>query len=73
MKYRNFEVIKVVDGAIYAEVDVTSWWKTKRVQIFRPKISLYFRFLDSGEWIFGHQIDDLFEAYKAKKACGKSA
>ncbi|MGL5117554.1 MAG: hypothetical protein ACRC7C_19755 [Beijerinckiaceae bacterium] len=73
MKYSNFEITKLLDGVIYAEVDVTSWWRTKRVQIFRPKISMYFRFLDSGDWIFGHQLDDLFEAYKAKKAWDKSA
>lgn len=80
MKYSDFKMVKVVGDSLLTkqylatvtETKTTSflWWKketkTKR-EVFR-KEGLCWRFLDNGKYCPGLVIENLAEAYEAKKA-----
>lgn len=74
MKLSNFVMIYTSgkEPLYLAEVDVTTgalWWKrTERKTIFKPKFSLYWSFLDSGEFTPDQQAEFLEKAYQAKQA-----
>ena len=68
MKYQNFKSSGEIDGTVFATVDQVSWLgRRKTIAIFRPKYSGAFRNLDSGEWLHGFFIEDMYQAEKARK------
>lgn len=74
MKISNFKLLKTkgssaLNWVYYAEVDVTTgWWlwkKTETVKVFRPYGEFY-RFLDSGKFTPGYELENLAAAWQAK-------
>jgi len=79
MRIDNFQLKEVLtlEGSqvvkpqiAYATVDVHTgpwfWRKTEVVQVFKTRNSLYWQYLDSGEFIPGHRVEQLAEAYQAQ-------
>jgi hypothetical protein len=74
MKFSNFKLIKEESsslgiGKAVATVDITTgFWifkKTKTVEVF--KTNTLWRFSDTGEYVSGWGVDNLYEAHKVKK------
>ena len=68
MKVTNFS--NYTDNETYctATVDVTTgifFKKTTTVEVFKQKISKYWRFKADGNLTPGYKVEDLYESYKA--------
>lgn len=72
MKYANFRLFIEKDEYAFAIVDECRFFTKKKVSIFKPRYSSYWRRMDTGAWL-PTQIELLEEAYKAKQALNKSS
>ena len=76
MKFSNFRALPPAgDGTKYALVDMTTgalfWKRTREVQVFKGLYSAYWRFLGSGTFVPGYEVEDLEIAYRAQQKMPK--
>lgn len=78
-KFSNFQFVKSIKTGFlsechYAKVDVTTgtfFKKTKTVDICKD--GLYWRYLDTGAFVEGVKVDELWAAYQAKALLEENA